>query len=77
MRRAKLCFASPHPARADARVALSRKGRGAVIGLIIAVIVGILLIGLVLKLLKFAIIVALVVGGLMLVQKHFGQKRIR
>jgi hypothetical protein len=47
------------------------------IGLIIAVIVGILLIGLVLKLLKFAIIVALVVGGLMLVQKHFGLKRIR
>ena len=47
------------------------------IGLIIAVIVGILLIGLVLKLLKFAIIVALVVGGLMLVQNKFAQKRIR
>ena len=47
------------------------------IGVIIAVIVGILLIGLVLKLIKFAIIVALVVGGLMLAQKHFGQKRIR
>jgi hypothetical protein len=46
-----------------------------VIGLIVAVIVGILLIGLVLKLLKIAIIVALVVGGLMLAQKHFGQKR--
>ena len=47
------------------------------IGLIIAVIVGILLIGLVFKLLKLAIVVALVVGGLMLAQKHFGQKRIR
>ena len=47
------------------------------IGLIIAVIIGILLIGLVLKLLKFAIIVALVVGGLMLAQNHFGQKRIK
>ena len=47
------------------------------IGLIIAVIVGILLIGLVLKLLKFAIIVALVVGGLMLVQNKFGTKRLK
>ncbi|MCL6730639.1 hypothetical protein [Sphingomonas hankyongi] len=47
------------------------------IGLIIAVVIGILLIGLVLKLLKFAIIVALVVGGLMLAQSHFGQKRIK
>ena len=46
------------------------------IGLIIAVIIGILLIGLALKLLKAAIIIALVVGGLMLAQKHFGQKRI-
>jgi hypothetical protein len=44
------------------------------IGLIIAVVLGILLIGLVLKLLKFAIIVALVVGGLMLLQNKFGQK---
>jgi hypothetical protein len=51
-------------------------GRGgrAMIGLIIAVVLGILLIGLVLKLLKFAIIVALVVGGLMLLQNKFGQK---
>ena len=47
------------------------------IGLVIAVIIGILLIGIVLKLIKFAIIIALVVGGLMLAQKHFGQKRIR
>jgi hypothetical protein len=47
------------------------------IGLIIAVILGILLIGLVLKLLKFAIIVALVVGGLMLLQDKFGTKRLK
>jgi hypothetical protein len=47
------------------------------IGLIVAVIVGILVIGLVLKLIKFAVIIALVVGGLMLAQKHFGQKRLK
>ena len=47
------------------------------IGLVVAVIVGILLIGLVLKLLKFAIIVALIVGGVMLVQKKFGQNNDR
>ena len=43
----------------------------------IAVIIGILLIGLVLKLLKVAIIVALVVGGYVLLQNHFGQKWIK
>ena len=47
------------------------------IGLIVAIIIGILLIGLVFKLLKIAIVVALVVGGLMLAQNYFGQKRIR
>ena len=47
------------------------------IGFIVAVIIGILLIGLLLKLLKFAIIVALVVGGLMLVQNKFGTKRLK
>jgi hypothetical protein len=47
------------------------------VGIIIAVIIGILLLGVVLKLLKFAIIVALVVGGLMLAQNKFGQKRIK
>jgi hypothetical protein len=47
------------------------------IGLVIAVVVAILLVGLVLKLLKLAVIVALVVGGLMLAQRHFGQKRIK
>ena len=47
------------------------------IGFIVAVVVGILLIGLLLKLLKFAIIVALVVGGLMLVQNKFGTKRLK
>ena len=47
------------------------------IGLVIAVVIGILLIGLVLKLLKIAIIVALCVGVVMLAQNKFGTKRIR
>ncbi len=47
------------------------------IGLIIAVTVGILVIGLVLKIVKLAIILALGVGIVMLAQKHFGGKRIR
>jgi hypothetical protein len=47
------------------------------IGLVIAVIVGILLIGLVFKLLKLAIVIALAVGAVMLAQKYFGQKRIK
>jgi hypothetical protein len=47
------------------------------IGLIIAVIVGILLIGLVLKLIKIAVIVAICVGVLMFAQNKFGNKRIR
>jgi hypothetical protein len=47
------------------------------VGIIIAVIIGILLIGVVLKIIKFAIIAALVVGGIMLVQNKFGQKRIK
>ena len=48
-------------------------GGSAMIGFIIAI----LLIGLILKLLKLAIIIALVVGGLMLVQSKFGNKRIK
>ena len=47
------------------------------IGAAIAVVIAILLIGLILKLLKLAIIIALVVGGLMLVQSKFGNKRIK
>ena len=47
------------------------------IGIIIAVIIGILLIGLVLKLLKVAIIVALCVGAVMFAQNKFGTKRIK
>jgi hypothetical protein len=47
------------------------------VGIIIAVVIGILLLGVVLKILKFAIIAALVIGGLMLVQNKFGQKRIK
>lgn len=46
-------------------------------GIIIAVIIGILLIGLVLKLLKVAIIVALFAGIAMLALDKFGHKRIR
>jgi hypothetical protein len=48
-----------------------------VIGIIIAVIIGIILLGLVFKLLKLAIIVALVIGGVMLAQKYLGNDRPR
>jgi len=47
------------------------------IGIIIAVIIGILLIGLVLKILKIAIILALGVAIVMFAQNKFGQKRIK
>jgi hypothetical protein len=47
------------------------------IGIIIAVIVGILLIGIVLKILKIAIILALCVGAVMFAQNKFGAKRIK
>ena len=47
------------------------------IGLIIAVIIGILLIGLVLKIIKIAIILALGVGIVMFAQNKFGTKRIK
>jgi hypothetical protein len=53
------------------------RGGGAVIGLIIAVIIGILLIGLVLKIIKIAIILALGVGIVMLAQNKFGNKRLK
>jgi C4-dicarboxylate transporter len=54
-------------------------GRGgrAMIGLIIAVIVGILVVGLVLKIVKIAIILALGVGIVMLAQNMMGTKRIK
>ncbi len=47
------------------------------IGIILAVIIGIVLIGAVLHLLKFAIIVAVVIGGVMLVRNHLGTKRLK
>jgi hypothetical protein len=47
------------------------------IGIIIAVVIGILLIGLVFKLLKVAILVALAVGVVMLAQNYFGPKRLK
>jgi hypothetical protein len=48
-----------------------------IVAIVIAVIVGILLLGVVLKLLKIAIIVALAVGIVMFAQNKFGKKRIR
>ena len=47
------------------------------IGFIIAVIIGILLIGLVLKIIKVAIILAICVGVVMYAQNKLGTKRIR
>jgi len=47
------------------------------IGIIIAVIIGILLIGLILKVLKIAIILAVAVGIVMFAQNKFGTKRIK
>ena len=46
-------------------------------GIVITIIVAILLLGLVFKLLKIAVVAALIVGGLMLVQKKFGGKRLK
>ena len=54
----------------------SRGGR-AVIGLILAVVVGILLIGIVLKIAKIAIILAICVGLAMFAQNKFGSKRLK
>jgi hypothetical protein len=47
------------------------------IGIIIAVILGILLIGVILKILKIAIILAIAVGIVMFAQNKFGTKRIK
>ena len=47
------------------------------IGIVIAVIIGILVIGLILKILKIAIILAVAVGILMFAQNKFGTKRIK
>ena len=47
------------------------------IGIIIAVVLGILLIGIGLKILKIAIIIALCVGAVMIAQNKFGVKRIK
>ena len=47
------------------------------IGIIIAVIVGILVIGLILKILKIAIILAVAVGVVMFAQNKFGTNRIK
>lgn len=47
------------------------------IGIIIAVVLGILLIGLVLKIVKIAVIIALCVGIVMFVQNKLGTKRLK
>ena len=47
------------------------------IGLIIAVIVGILLVGLLLKIIKVAVVLAICVGIVMFAQNKLGQKRIK
>ena len=47
------------------------------IGIIIAVIVGILLIGLVLKIIKIAIILAVCVGIVMFAQNKLGTRRLK
>jgi hypothetical protein len=47
------------------------------IGIVIAVILGIILIGIVLKVLKIAIILALAIGIVMFAQSKFGTKRIK
>jgi hypothetical protein len=47
------------------------------IGLVIAIVLGILLIGIVLKVIKIAIILALVIGGVMLVQNKLGRNNDR
>jgi hypothetical protein len=58
---------------------MDRNGRGgrAMIGLIVAVVIGILLIGLILKILKIAIILAICVGIVMFAQNKFGTKRLK
>jgi hypothetical protein len=47
------------------------------IGVIIAIILGILLIGIVLKIVKIAVILALCVGIVMFAQNKLGTKRIK
>jgi hypothetical protein len=48
-----------------------------VIGIVIAVIIGIILLGVLFKLLKIAIILALAVGIVMIAQNAFGNKRLK
>jgi len=47
------------------------------IGIVIAVIIGIILLGIFLKLLKVAIILALAIGIVMFAQNAFGTKRLK
>jgi hypothetical protein len=52
-------------------------GRQRMIAFVIVLVIGILLIGLVFKLLKVAIVVALCVGAVLLLQKKLSAKRIK
>ena len=56
---------------------VTEQGVKQMIGIVIAVIVGILLLGVVFKLLKLALIVAVVAGVAMLVHNKFGNKRLK
>ena len=47
------------------------------IGLIVAVVIGILLLGLILKIIKVAIILAVCVGIVMFAQNKLGPKRLK
>lgn len=47
------------------------------IGVILAVIIGILVIGIVLKILKIAVILALCVGAYLAIQSKLGAKRLK
>ena len=48
-----------------------------VIGIIIVVIIGILLLGLAFKLVKLALVIALIVGGVVLVQRYIASNNDR
>jgi hypothetical protein len=61
----------------QARTLLDTNGRGFMIGIIIAVVIGIILIGVLFKILKVAVILALAVGLVMFAQSKFGTKRIK
>jgi uncharacterized membrane protein len=54
-----------------------RQGGRTVIGIIVAAIIAILLIGLLLKIIKIALILAICVGVVLFAQNKFGTKRLK